>query len=749
MGFISNIRGFLARTPEKQNINNILGKHKRASYKVNPRPSPPISYEINDIKSAISIANSDSKDRSRLLAIYEYIEQDSHLHSQILIATNKIISEPFLLYRGDKPSPEITRLLQKKWFENVVTSIIEAEFWGFTLVEFDVSVEGIITVKQIPRICVNPDLQILLFDGTQSGPQLNYADLMEELYLMQFGKERDLGSFRKAAFNILWKYYARSDWSRASEKWGMPILHIEADTNVDSEIDNLEQKAANFGSDGYIITQHGDSVNIIERSGQDIHGIYLENIKYCDDQVSKLINGQTSSSDHKAWAGAAGVQERILEDISVARMRRVKYAMNTDVLPFLIRKGVKDLEGYEFDYPLLRDIQSETPVKFEINPPTTDQKKKELSRQILPLDTIHQLYFGHHQSCGCNEHKTTPKQFTTSRKSIINEALTEIFDKPEEVINQSLFELYYKQFSKKLNQVYLPGKNDDLKRYFDGNLREFAAYKTNQLTTAIIATNGNRTKASEYALRHNRYATAEANTITARARTARQWEIFQNEREYFPNLTWIMTRSATPRELHLSYVGVVLPIDDPFWLNNQPGNLWNCKCDWKTTNEPITGNPAETVQPALGLDGNPCNTGKLITFNHPYFDSEQSEAVNAFTRSITRANALEKATSKLLKIQEEFTINDITKKIIHTKKSLSHLVSSGGSDEIIVRILMVPNINDIIKKSKYSGTYPDKKSNPMVLNYHRLKYFDGIKNWEIIVREIADAFRIYAISDSI
>jgi len=56
-----------------------------------------------------------------------------------------------------------------------------------------------------------------------------------------------------------------------------------------------------------------------------------------------------------------------------------------------------------------------------------------------------------------------------------------------------------------------------------------------------------------------------------------------------------------------------------FWQNNQPGNIWNCKCDWKTTDAPASAEPDKIVQPAKGLEGNPFETGELITQKHPYF----------------------------------------------------------------------------------------------------------------------------------
>ena len=43
------------------------------------------------------------------------------------------------------------------------------------------------------------------------------------------------------------------------------------------------------------------------------------------------------------------------------------------------------------------------------------------------------------------------------------------------------------------------------------------------------------------------------------------------------------------------------------------GNLWNCKCDWEETDDPVTGDNPEGLKPARGLEGNPAKTGKIFT----------------------------------------------------------------------------------------------------------------------------------------
>lgn len=62
------------------------------------------------------------------------------------------------------------------------------------------------------------------------------------------------------------------------------------------------------------------------------------------------------------------------------------------------------------------------------------------------------------------------------------------------------------------------------------------------------------------------------------ARAAGQWERIQRSKRGLPYLVYVHTVSARPRPLHLSWVGTVLPVDDPFWSTHYPPNGWGCKC---------------------------------------------------------------------------------------------------------------------------------------------------------------------------
>ena len=72
-------------------------------------------------------------------------------------------------------------------------------------------------------------------------------------------------------------------------------------------------------------------------------------------------------------------------------------------------------------------------------------------------------------------------------------------------------------------------------------------------------------------------------------------------------------------------MGLVLPVDDPFWDLHHPGDRWNCKYSLEQTDEPVTmPDDLEPTPPQRGLENNPGKDGhtfNILTecFGHLYF----------------------------------------------------------------------------------------------------------------------------------
>lgn len=168
-------------------------------------------------------------------------------------------------------------------------------------------------------------------------------------------------------------------------------------------------------------------------------------------------------------------------------------------------------------------------------------------------------------------------------------------------------------------------QNDLAKRLVDakGELKSFAQFKTD--TQSMVGNYNTKWLHTEY------------NTAVIRARIARQFKQFAREKYMFPNLEWLPSLSAHPREAHKVFYNRVWAQDDPFWSSNIPGSIWGCKCSVKSTDAAVsTGSISKVSMPKAspGLDTNPAKDGKLFSDTHPYVTKSYPGAKKAVEKQI-------------------------------------------------------------------------------------------------------------------
>ncbi|EAU40171.1 prophage MuSo2, F protein, putative [Fulvimarina pelagi HTCC2506] len=101
------------------------------------------------------------------------------------------------------------------------------------------------------------------------------------------------------------------------------------------------------------------------------------------------------------------------------------------------------------------------------------------------------------------------------------------------------------------------------------------------------------------------------------ARAAGQWERIQRTKRALPYLLYVRSASAEPRAEHLRFVGIILPVDHPFWSTHFPPNGWGCKCSVRQ----ITRREAEQL---LGTEPDPDDESAIrYTNKAPDFGSRE------------------------------------------------------------------------------------------------------------------------------
>lgn len=364
-------------------------KNKRLSTKLNLNYHNRVELSLENLKNAVDQAKyPDYPNREMLYEIYEQIRKDNHLASQVLTAKQAVLKSDFFLSKdGKKPDENATEYIKTKWFYNFIAYAIDAEFWGHSLIEFGQIVNGEFKeVKLIDRLNVIPEFgMIVSMPGAVKG--IDYRKHAVEFALIEVGDRYDLGKFELAAKEVIVKNYARTDWSQSSEKFGMPRLVILTDTQDQDELDKMEYQAANFAANGYVILNKDDEVELLNDASTDRYKIYEAGISKSDEYNSKLINGQTGTSDEKAFVGSAEVHERVMDDYTESRLRSLQFVVNDDLIPFLVAWGYP-LKGQKFFFSdlLKKDKETPKPAAEPGDPNNPDPPKKAIASGLKAND---------------------------------------------------------------------------------------------------------------------------------------------------------------------------------------------------------------------------------------------------------------------------------------------------------------------------------------------------------------------------
>ncbi|HRJ70256.1 MAG TPA: phage minor head protein [Beijerinckiaceae bacterium] len=88
------------------------------------------------------------------------------------------------------------------------------------------------------------------------------------------------------------------------------------------------------------------------------------------------------------------------------------------------------------------------------------------------------------------------------------------------------------------------------------------------------------------------------------AHAAGEWARIQQTKDFLPFLQYRRTLSERARPEHLGWVGITLPVDDPWWRTHFPPNGWNCKCRVEQIGEVAAGRapPDRRIRPRLETD---------------------------------------------------------------------------------------------------------------------------------------------------
>jgi len=296
--------------------------------------------EIKDWTAATQSAESiQNPNRRELIRIFNDIVVDSHLTSVMNTLKLKVISANAKIYSGDAIDETASKLIETYWFRKILESFVDSEFYGYSLIQLGDFYGQKTSIEFIPREYVIPEKRLIKtslnsIDSTISIDDPQYTDWLI------FSDSGTLGLLHKAAPLIIMKKNVMSAWSEYAEIFGLPMRIGKTDIRDPQRYKNMDNMLANMGSAAYGVFDPSDMIEFVETSKGDAFNVFNEFAKSIDQQISKLILGQTGTTDEKSFAGSANVHAGILDEIVSAYIQKMTFFVNDIVFPTLQKHGI-------------------------------------------------------------------------------------------------------------------------------------------------------------------------------------------------------------------------------------------------------------------------------------------------------------------------------------------------------------------------------------------------------------------------
>lgn len=564
--------------------------------------------------------------------LYTDIMIDCHTSAVVQNRKANVLQSEFVIKQGK------TLAEAPAWIHKVIAWLSETELYGYTVLEYW---QG--DFYLIPRRHVIPVTGEILLDLKGE----NRIKVEKEPTLLSFGEKNDLGLLHKACPIVFYKRFATAAWSEYIELFGMPVRVLKTDKKDEQARQQLYRDLENMSKAAFAVIDTEDELEFVNSSSADAFEVYDKMIERCNSELSKLIIGQTGTTDEKSYVGAAQVHQTQAEAIAWQDKEKIKNWLNKTIFPYLKL-------NYTFDW-----VQQDTL-------PLAEQWKihKEMLELGLPLDTeyLSQKYNTPFTKPQSKTKPEPPKPKTTQKKPIntnkkhnpldldyppaklsfwqktlkgIRKFLfkndldnaEKLLKLPENDAVSLLFEYYKNTFLTAIEKGFKNPNWGNLEGYRFLQLRENAyrfSYAKARYVWEVVRNAADDRKASVYKSLHENYTATEANHFKSSARMAKKWIQIQESKEEFPYLQYITAHDDHVRPAHKALDGIIKPVSDPFWETHYPPNGYNCRCTVKKLAElpeNYTDKPLELQTEGDVFENNPGITGVAFNKEHKYFQN--------------------------------------------------------------------------------------------------------------------------------
>lgn len=383
--------------------------------------------EIKHLKMArFQAMNPEMPRRKMLIEFYdEILQNESFAFGRSNTRTLRISNKDFVIENNKEADLEKTKLLQKRWFTDLIKMIHESIYYGYSLPFIDkLDDEGmVLSVDMVYRDHIIPEkCEILKRIEDPNGIDFTRGDYA--LWSFFVNHKHSLGLLNKIAHLYIFKKHSWQNWDEFEEKFGIPMRIAKTASTDKRVLREIDKWMTNLGSAGQARFPQDTELEIKESKTTDSWNVFNEKRKACNEEIATVFDGHfETAKDTGSRAKAGSIIESTQNLITADDAKFVKNVINDQVLPLLINLGYPFSEDDVFEWnentkldpkdrlaiyqgvqklgykPSKETLETEFDIVLEDakDPPKNTPPKTDINNELANFNTPHNSH-----SCGAH-----------------------------------------------------------------------------------------------------------------------------------------------------------------------------------------------------------------------------------------------------------------------------------------------------------------------------------------------------------
>ena len=344
------------------------------------------------------------------------------------------------------------------------------------------------------------------------------------------------------------------------------------------------------------------------------------------------------------------------------------------------------------------------------------------------------------------------------------------------LVEKHLFEISNKTLQQGIDKTFKAAgvefgrENADFIGQFKSNTAVFNAFKnhlqTKEIASQLLDPQGKLRSFSQFkkeALKisegyNKTWLQTEYNTAVRSARMAANWKQFERTKHLYPNLEYMPSSSANPRDAHKSLWHTIRPIDDPFWNIYMPPSDWNCKCSVRAVKTDPTDVPVDIPVVPPAFRNNPGKSAAIVNMGEtPYLINTSSELRTQIIKEADKLMEIEsrdkirKWASETIpeKIGIKIKVKNIPGSVLNMTRQDVHIWTGKKHRYPVEKNKAILDIRNLIENAEYIGWSHDdgRHANVNYWLYYTTKIGDE-ESYICLMRTIDGEIKPHALKDS-